>query len=222
MSKQRAGRPGAAESVECFVEGTRLTTWRGEVPVEEIEPGDILPTVSGLRAGYGRVRWVGWRQVDLQRHPQPEKVQPVRVRAGALGENQPVRDLLLSPDHALWLEGALIPVKLLIDGVGVVQESGWPRVTYFHVELEAHDAILAEGVPAESYLDTGNRGAFSNVAGVTMLHAEFGPMSDHAPERLAPRMARNGGPALRRVRMAIAERGGQMVPAARKRRAARS
>lgn len=216
---RRAGTSRQAPGVECFVAGTRLTTWRGEVPVEAIEPGDVLPTVSGLRGGYGRVRWVGWRQIDLRRHPQPEKVQPVRIRAGALGEGRPVRDLLLSPDHALWLEGALIPVKLLVDGLGVVQERGWASVTYVHVELELHDAILAEGVAAESYLDTGNRSAFSNGSVLTMLHAEFGPMSDHVPERLAPRMARNGGPALRRAKAILAERGGRLAEVVRERRA---
>ena len=79
---------------------------------------------------------------------------------GAFGENVPERDMYLSPDHAVFVDGVLIPVKLLINGTSITQVKR-DRVTYYHVELPDHAVILAEGLPVESYLDTGDRANFS-------------------------------------------------------------
>jgi hypothetical protein len=105
-------------------------------------------------------------------------VLPIRILAGAFGEGKPVRDLWLSPDHAVLSDGALIPVRYLVNGATVLQEYV-AGITYFHVELEdadgtpVHDVLLAEGMPAESYLDTGNRGAFANNDGPINLDPDF-------------------------------------------------
>jgi hypothetical protein len=104
-------------------------------------------------------------------------VWPVRVRAGAFGPDkagvaQPKRDLLLSPDHAVFVEGVLIPVRYLLNGRTVVQERR-RTITYWHVELASHDILYANGLAAESYLDTGNRHAFENGGPAVQLHADF-------------------------------------------------
>jgi hypothetical protein len=99
-------------------------------------------------------------------------VAPVRVRADAFGPGQPHRDLVLSPDHAVKVGEALIPIRYLLNGATVAQEFV-PRVAYFHVELDPHDVILAEGLPCESYLDTGNRGAFAGQPGPMRLVPDF-------------------------------------------------
>ncbi len=164
----------------CFARGTRIDTPDGEVPVEALEAGD---RVGLARGGSATVRWVGHRRVDLRRHAWPEAVRPVRVCADAFGPGLPRRDLRLSPEHALLLGGVLVPVHVLVDGAAVMQEAP-DRVTYFHVELDRHDVILAEGLPAESYLDTGNRAGFANGA-VTLLHPDFAPGLD-AAEPCAP------------------------------------
>ncbi len=149
---------GVQLPVACYRAGTRILTPRGEVAVEHLAVGDVVLTEAGPARP---VRWVGHRRVDCRRHPRPELVWPVRVRAGAFGDGLPRRDLLLSPDHALLLDGALIPVKYLINGAAIAQERV-ATVHYFHVELDRHDIVLAEGLPAESYLDTGYRSAFAN------------------------------------------------------------
>ena len=92
----------------CYGDGTRLLAERGEVPVEELRVGERLITVSGrLRP----IRWIGHRRAACLRHPRPHEVWPVRVAAGAFAADLPRRDLLLSPDHAVFVDGALIPIR---------------------------------------------------------------------------------------------------------------
>jgi collagen type I/II/III/V/XI/XXIV/XXVII alpha len=146
----------------CFVAATRILACRGEVAVEDLRPGDRVPTLSG---GQRIVRWIGRRTIDCDRHPRPHDVWPVRVAADAFGGARPARDLWLSPDHAVFVDNVLIPIRHLINGATVVQEAV-ARIAYFHVELDRHDILFAEGLPAESFLDTGNRGAFDNGDGV--------------------------------------------------------
>jgi hypothetical protein len=156
------------QAVACFAEGTSIETERGPVPVEHITVEDRLVTVGGASEP---VVWVGSRTVNCARHPEPETVWPVRVRAGAFGAGRPRRDLFLSPDHAVFVNGVLVPVKLLADGASIVQESR-DQVTYYHVELPEHAVILAEGLAVESYLDTGDRANFGR-DGVMRPHPDF-------------------------------------------------
>jgi hypothetical protein len=156
-------------AVACFAGGTQIATSDGEVPVECLLPGATLRSVFG---GDARVTWVGHRRIDCSRHPTPELVWPVRIAAGAFEPGSPRRDLYLSPDHAVYVSGALIPIKLLINRT-TIRQIEVPSVTYYHVEVERHDVVLAEGLPAETYLDTGNRSAFDNGGGVVALHPDF-------------------------------------------------
>ena len=98
----------------------------------------------------------------------------MRVRAGAFGDGQPRRDLWLSPGHNIAFEGALIAACRLINGrsVGQIDQD---HIEYWHVELDAHDVIYADGLPAESYLDTGNRTAFANGGAFIEAHPDFRP-----------------------------------------------
>lgn len=165
------GYGGTDIAIACFAMGTRLLTARGEVPVESLRVGDLVPTLAGAAAR--RVRWIGQTRVDLARHPQPGKVAPVRIEAHAFGPGTPHRDLILSPDHAVMMDGALVPIHLLVNGASIARRPAAGSVRYFHVELDAHDVLLAEGLPVESYLDTGNRGVFADGGPVRPLHPDF-------------------------------------------------
>jgi hypothetical protein len=136
--------------------------------VELLREGDVVVTAAGEPRP---IRWIGHRRIDCRRHPKPHDVWPVRVHAGAFGDGLPRRELWLSPDHAVFVEGVLIPVRYLINGRTIVQQR-IREVTYYHVELATHDVILAEGLPCESYLDTGNRSDFAN-GGAVKLHPTF-------------------------------------------------
>jgi hypothetical protein len=160
---------GFIATIACFAAGSMIGTPAGPVAVEDLKAGVIVDSLFG---GARPVRWVGHRRVNCRRHPSPSSVWPVRVRQHAFGQNQPCRDLYLSPDHAIFVEGVLIPVKHLIDGDAVCQVPR-DRVTYYHVELEQHDVLSAEGLAAESYLPDADRSAFENGGCVTHLHADF-------------------------------------------------
>jgi len=154
----------------CFAAGTRILTASGAlVPVEDLREGDAVETYNGEAA---RIIWIGRRAIAPRRHPRPESVQPILVTAGALGNGLPWRDLVVSPDHALFLEGFLIPAKVLTNGFSVRQLNR-ATVTYYHIELPQHAVLFAEGVGAESYLETGNRAAFENGGGALTLHPDF-------------------------------------------------
>jgi len=148
--------------VPCFAAGTRIRTLHGEVPVEMLTVGDEVATLLTGRSA--PIVWIGQQVVDCAAHLQPMDVWPVRIRAHAFGSNQPDRDLLLSPDHALYAEGVLIPVKYLVNDRSVTQIP-CDTVTYYHIELPRHDVISAEGLPVESYLDIGDRSDFASGRG---------------------------------------------------------
>ncbi len=158
-----------ATPVACFARDSRIATPTGAVAVQALRVGDPVLLFHG---GEARVTWLGRRLVDCRRHRRPQDVNPVRVRAHAFAPDQPHRDLFLSPDHSVFMDGILIPIRYLINGATVAQVAV-ASVTYFHIELADHAVLLAEGLPCESYLDTGNRAAFANSGAVTMLNPDF-------------------------------------------------
>ena len=173
VSFQSDGAGGTEVFLVCFAGGTGIRTVDGDIPVETVRPGDLVAVREDGRTFYKPVVWVGVRHLDLTDHPRPELLAPVRIRCGALGPGLPEKDLLLSPDHCLLLDDKLVPAKLLLNGMTVLQERSTQAVSYYHVELAHHGVLLAEGLPVESYLDTGNRAFFSNAGLALLLHPEF-------------------------------------------------
>ena len=157
------------DNVPCFCPGTLIRTDRGEIAVEMLRVGDLVLTASGA---IRPITWIGQRRMDLTRHPMPHKAQPIRVRADAFAAGVPARDLYLSPEHAVLWDGLLVPIRLLVNHA-TIQRQDRRSVTYYHVELETHDILLAENLPVESYLDTGNRGMFANAVGPLVLHPDL-------------------------------------------------
>ena len=154
----------------CFLRGTQLQTPVGSVAIERLAIGDLVTVACGEA---WPIKWIGHRRIDLSRHPKPESVAPIRICQGAFAGGVPCRDLLVSPDHGTFAEGKLICARQLVNGASIRQEGGATSVEYFHLELAAHAIILAEGLPAESYLDTGNRGFFANGGAPLVLHPDL-------------------------------------------------
>ena len=156
-----ASKNGVDTITICFFAGTRIRTPDGEVAVETLKRGDLVLTTDGLAKP---VTWLG-RQTISTLFADPIRVWPIRVRAGALAENVPSRDLVLSPDHALFVDGALFHAAALVNGSSITREFKAPRVfVYYHVELEDHSLVYAENAPAETFIDNVDRLAFDNWA----------------------------------------------------------
>ena len=188
-------------TLACFAAGTRIMTRDGAVPVESLCVGQ---TVTTLFRDQVPIVWMGMRDVDCEAHPRPETVWPVLIEAHAFGPGLPARDLRLSPDHAVFVDSVLIPIRVLMNG-GSIRQVPVRRITYHHIELAEHDVVLAESLPAESFLDTGNRAAFLNGGRAVRMHPEFaaltwdaracapleltGPRVSAARDRLARRTA---------------------------------
>jgi hypothetical protein len=163
----------AGDFAFCFLAGTAIATPRGPVRIEALSAGDLVSTAGGEPK---LVRWVG-RQTIVTRFADRLRIFPVRITAGTLGDDLPARDLLVSPDHALLLDGVLVQAGALVNGTTIVRETAMPeRFTYHHVELDDHSLILAEGVPAETFLDTVTRRRFDNFAEYEALYGEAAPV----------------------------------------------
>jgi len=158
-------------NIVCYAKGTMIETIRGPVRVEKLKLGEMILTVSGK---YEPLKWLGFRTVDCKRHSNQAEANPIRIVKNAFGLNQPARDLYLSPLHSVYVDGILIPAIDLLNGVTVLQETR-SKITYFHVELPSHNAIYAEGLTAETYLDDNNRDFFmdSSSGQLVDIHAEF-------------------------------------------------
>jgi hypothetical protein len=195
-----------ADNPVCFVEGSAIRVVRDgavrDVAVEALRVGDLAVTTSGA---HRPIRWIGHRRLDCARHPDPAKVRPVRIAAGAFGEGRPSRDLRVSAAHAIAVDilgAVLIPACRLINGTTITQEAV-ESVTYWHVELDEHDILLAENLPAESYLDCGNRRFFANADATDLMAAP-----DTRPEGPLPfcRPFHEDGPLVDLVRARLRER----------------
>ena len=142
----------------CFYPGTALATPAGETKVEDIKAGDLLMTANGAKP----VRWIGQSHIHTG-FADPLRSLPIRIRQGALGAGLPMRDLLLSPDHAICIGGILVQASALVNGSSIIREYDVPeQFTYYHVELDSHELLLAEGVEAESFVDNVDRMHFHN------------------------------------------------------------
>jgi hypothetical protein len=138
----------------CFLRGTLIGTPDGYRPVESLAVGDM---VSARFAGVAAIAAVN--SFTLERTGPAGAwagaSRPVRVRAGALGEGSPATDICLTASHAVFVDGVLVPVGNLVNGTTIVFESadGQQTLDFFHLALDRHDVLDAQGAPCESWRD---------------------------------------------------------------------
>jgi len=146
----------------CYLEGTQILTPTGEVKVETLKSGDTVVTRFG---GLQKIRWIGRQSFRGEALKGDWKNSPVHIRAGALGDNTPSRDLYVSPGHSMLVDGTLLLAKNLVNGITITQ--GWTpeQVEYYQLDLGSHDCVLAEGAWSETFADGGTlRDEFHNAA----------------------------------------------------------
>ena len=158
----------------CFAAGTLIATPSGEVAVESLKTGDHVLTAEGRTVP---VRWLARQTVHKLFTPEL-RFRPVRLAAGALGDHVPHADLVLTADHGLLLDGLVIQAGALVNGTTIVRvpmEDLPATVTYYHVDTGGHEAILAAGVPAETFVDNVTRRRFDNYFEYVALYGAGGP-----------------------------------------------
>lgn len=184
-----------AYELQCFLAGTRIATPEGERPVEDLRPGDLVITADGRAA---EVTWL-WPRTACKADLPWARYAPVRVPAGALGDGLPHSDLYLTADHALILDGIMVNAGALLGyrGIGRVAPQALPdSLTYWHVETERHEALLANGAAAESFVDfAGRRGfdtfdAYIDLYGAERIIQEM-PLPRVSARRLLPQALRD-------------------------------
>jgi hypothetical protein len=182
----------------CYVTGTQLASPTGAISIEDLSVGAMVLTVTGEARP---VQWLGHRTVNCKNAPNPNAVWPIRIDANAFADGQPSRDLWISPGHSVLIDGVLIQAERLLNGATISQVPT-EKVQYWHVELESHGVLVAENLPAESYLDTGNRASFANGGDFVEAHPDFKPR--HSADTCAPLVQE--GPEVERIKARLLER----------------
>lgn len=142
----------------CFAKGTEIETSDGVRAIETLRPGDLIRTID---AGFVPLRWLGRTDVDPSEMAGCANTRPVRVKRDAFGPGQPTKDVVLSPNHRVLISGAraelhfgepevLLPVKALMDGVTIYQETARQGISYFHLLLDGHHIVETSGLLSES------------------------------------------------------------------------
>jgi hypothetical protein len=153
---------GGPQHASCLLKGTMVSTPSGDRPVQDLRIGDEVLTLAGTRI----IKWIGYNKFTKEEgKPWIDSVMPVRVARLAIDDHSPHSDLYLSPSHCVFVNGALIPVKHLINGTSIAQgaPSDMSAIEYYHIDLGTHEALYAEGALVESFFDgESKREHFSN------------------------------------------------------------
>jgi hypothetical protein len=147
------GGGGRGGGHNCFLKGTKIRTAGGERKIEDLVIGDLLPTMFG---GLRPVQWIGRYPIKKS---DPSKawvkdVLPVRIARSALAPDVPHADLYVTAAHSLLVDGVLAPAETLINGTTITRYEAreHDELEFFHIKLESHDVVYAEGAPAETLL----------------------------------------------------------------------
>jgi Hint domain len=143
---------GAPARSHCFLNGTKIRTAAGERRIEDLAIGDLLPTLFG---GLRPIQWIG-RYPIKKSNPSKAWVRDallVRIARSALAPNVPHADLYVTGGHSLFLDGLLVPAGNLINGTSIRRDQrDCDELEFFHIKLESHDVIYAEGAPVDTLL----------------------------------------------------------------------
>lgn len=159
----------------CFLKGTKISTPSGDRLVQDLRIGDEVQTLAGRKT----IKWIGYNKFTKEEgRAWQDSVMPIHVARFAIDDHTPYRDLYLSPEHCIFFNEALIPVKYLVNETSIAQgtPSEMSALEYYHVELDTHEVIYAEGALVESY-DGWNRDNFSNFMQYERLYG-----AEHQPQ----------------------------------------
>ncbi len=165
----------------CFLADSMIATPKGVVAVQDLHKGDeVLTYVDGV-ASVGTLSWAGMAHCTVNPAlPDDMAGYPVRVRANAIADGVPYKDMLLTAEHCLFFNGVFIPARMLVNGVSIFYDKSITSYNYYHIETPDHAIIMADGMLTESYLDTGNRRSFTQKGNVIQLGSTPKSWQDNA------------------------------------------
>ncbi len=171
------GTTSASIALMCFLEGSLIATETGARRVEHLSIGEAVATADGR---YVPITWIG-RQTVFTRFGPAERLMPVRFAAGSLGDGLPHTDLMVTADHGMLVDGVICHAGALVNGGTITRvplsEMG-ESYTVYHIETEAHEIILANGAPAETFIDNVSRRVFDNFAEFEALYGDVPEMEE--------------------------------------------
>jgi hypothetical protein len=183
------GNGAAAGGCNCFLEGTEILTSDGPKRIEQLAVGDLLVTEFG---GLRPIQWIGYysyKRADASK-PWARGALPVRLAPSAIAPGIPSADLYVTSEHGLYIDGVIVPVHSLINGTTIKlhEAEDCCELKYYHVKLETHDVIYAEGAPCETLQQVSE--AFANFADYLR---RYGDDAERADIPCAPVLCFNGG-----------------------------
>ncbi|GCD74221.1 outer membrane protein [Acetobacter pasteurianus NBRC 3299] len=171
LSATAQNSTGTTGVLVCFLPGSMIRTPTGDVAVENLVAGqEVLTFAADGQPVARRITWAGKAHARTNPAAADDVAgYPVRVRANAIADGVPAADLLITPEHCLYLQGRFVPARMLINGTSIVYDTSFAGYDYYHIETEGHAVIMANGMLTESYLDTGNRGSFTQAGPVARI-----------------------------------------------------
>ena len=165
----------------CFLADSMIATPKGTVAVQDLHAGDEVLTYANGVASVGTLSWAGMAHCTVNPAlPDDMAGYPVRVRANAIADGVPYKDMLLTAEHCLFFNGVFIPARMLVNGVSIFYDKSITSYSYYHIETLDHAIIMADGMLTESYLDTGNRRSFTQKGNVIQLGSTPKSWQDNA------------------------------------------
>lgn len=121
--------------------------------IEELTIGDLLPTAFGEVRPIQRIRNFSYKKGDSSK-PSRRDALPIRISRSALAPDVPHADLFVTRRHALFIDGVLVPADSLINNttIKIYDADEFDELEFFHIELDGHDVIFAQGAPCETLL----------------------------------------------------------------------
>ena len=147
---------------KCFLLGTNILTSKGEKSVESLSVGDEVVAICNNGRINRKIVWIGKTDISVDQGKNRNDLYPVCIKAHAFGLNKPHRDLYLTPEHTVYIDGGLIPVRMLVNGRSIVIDKSRDKFQIYHVETEQHSILLSENLMTESYLNTDDKYLFDN------------------------------------------------------------
>jgi len=181
----------------CYCRGTLILTEEGELPVEELGIGHRVVTFTGEARP---IKWIWHRSYDGRLIIGNHALLPVRFADGALADAMPTGDLLISPEHHIYLDKSFVQASYLVNGATITQLETIEHLEYYHIELDKHDVIIAQGTPTETFV--GNTQKFTN-------NIEYSVFYPNRSRRTFPRYARyphRNAPQMTAIRVALMRR----------------